>query len=516
MEEILRSSDPKSVARRPREKTRLLGQFFTPMSLATRMVKCLLRNYQGECAKILDPCVGPHTFPEAMLNSGLLNTKQIITSIDIDPEMFFLTREWSKRLGVNSRHINADYLELPQDAEFDYAILNPPYVRQEWLDKKNSYQHLFKERYGLSIPGTSNLYVYFLVKVIMDLKPGGQFSCIVYDSWQSTQYGRWILAFLQHSCSSLQIETVADQPFNKRLIDATIIQGMKKPIIDWNCFHVNSLQNVKGSVFSDIQGFSSLEHIFSSERGLRLKQADFFLVDIATYPSLSATPFLKKIGKLRGYSIPENHTEAALLVAPGEKNTLVTDELQRRIILAQRKPDENASILTWFQERPESWLFHKKAPYAPILFNYYLRNRPKHIFNPDRKYSDNFYGLIPFDNISSLAYLAILNSSAVGVEILTHARNQGNGLAKIQLFEYRKIHVPDLKQCSEKERASFHQLGRDLIEYSHLSNITLEKIDALVAAVFCDSRLAPCKVKDAFRDADLKARKPKEEAECLG
>ncbi|MEL7659197.1 MAG: hypothetical protein AAGU75_25175, partial [Bacillota bacterium] len=143
------------------------------------------------------------------------------------------------------------------------------------------------------------------------------------------------------------------------------------------------------------------------------------------------------------FHVPEEHPEAALLVNH-EDNTSkekLVSVLMSRLHAAQNAPDQNMSVLTWFEDQPENWYIHRKAPYAPLVFNYYLRNRPRHIYNPLRAYSDNFYGLSPLEG-DALAWLAVMNSTSVCAEIMAHSRNQGNGLAKIQLFEYRRILVP--------------------------------------------------------------------------
>src|SRR6202040_3317807 len=124
--------------------------------------------------------------------------------------------------------IHEDYLQSHRPIAFDMAILNPPYVRQEWIDNKELYRKQFYKKYGLEVPGTSNLYIYFLVKVIHDLEKGGRFCCVVYDSWQSTRFGQWLSAFLNRACSTLKLLPIKGQPFEGRLIDATIIIGRKK------------------------------------------------------------------------------------------------------------------------------------------------------------------------------------------------------------------------------------------------------------------------------------------------
>ena len=207
----MRGSDPKSFAGRPHEKSKLLGQVFTPAAIASEMVSELLRPhfYRGtrRPARILDPCVGPYTFPLAAAKGGLLDARDELTVVDLDEEMVARSVEWAKSQGIDLDAIVDDYLNSPMDEAYDYAVLNPPYIRQEWIDNKNHYRESFKRRYGVVVPGTSNLYVYFLVKVLMDLKPGGRFSCIVYDLWQSTRYGRWLAEFLHARCESLRVET---------------------------------------------------------------------------------------------------------------------------------------------------------------------------------------------------------------------------------------------------------------------------------------------------------------------
>jgi hypothetical protein len=409
----------------------------------------------------------------------------------------------------------ADYVVLPLKPKYNYAILNPPYVRQEWLDRKEQYSSWFEEQYALRIPGTSNLYVYFIVKVLSELEPGGQFACIVYDSWQFTRFGKWLARFLEKECDRITLEPETDQPFNGRLIDATVIYAQKSRRPKHGTPLPIPLPRPACSSLSTVQGFSVLTDVFLSRRGLRLKQADFFLCDLDSYRKCGATPFVKKVSKFRGYQVPEGHREAALLLAPEDRKPLLKAELMRRLKEAQTRPQHNISILTWYRERPESWMLHRPAARSQIIFNYYMRNRPKHILNPRRAYSDNFYGLTSLARISPIAWLSVLNSTAACIEVLARARNQGNGLAKVQLFEYRNAYIPDLRHCSRNEIREFERLGYNLLD-SQTHDSTLRRVDELVAAVFSDSRLKLPTMYDIFAEVDQKARKPKETPRWVG
>lgn len=506
-------SDPRSLAGRPTDRSKLLGQVFTPASIAEKMVRDLLPSPIDRSIQLLDPCVGPSTFPKRIASAlGRSAVSIRMTLLDLDESMIAGVQQWLATTRLSTEAICGDYLEIPMDGRFDCAILNPPYIRQEWISKKDSYRERFKTRYGLDVPGTSNLYVYFIAKILRDLKPGGRFACIVYDSWQFTKYGQWLKQLINAECSSTRVVPLNQQPFDGRLIDATLIFGQRR--------HENKVQSPRlgdltspafgDGLMSDVEGFSAVSKTYETKRGLRLKQADFFMCDLQLCKKLKATPFLKKVARVRGFAVDDDHPEAALLLGCEREKPRVVSELQKRLSFAQQRPDQNVSILTWYKERPNTWMFHRAAPFAPIVFNYYLRNRPKHIYNPKRVYSDNFYGLVMPKGHSPFASLAVLNSSIVSAGILAKARNQGNGLAKIQLFEYREVYVPDVTQCAKNDIKKLDVLGVELTQRSGSSEATIRQIDNLIASIFSDPRLKSERVQELFLKADLKARRPKE------
>lgn len=511
--QMLQGSDPRSLAGRPLKKSAKLGQVVTPPEIATRMVTRLFAQRGTKPVAILDPCVGPQTFPEQIYRSGMLNPDDSFTLVDLDEDMISSSKEWAVKRTCRARFIRDDYLCVPMNCEYDFAVLNPPYIRQEWLEKKYHYQETFKTRYDLKVPGTSNLYVYFIVKVLRDLKPGGQVACVVYDSWQSTIYGKWLQGFLRTECDDLEIEPSGAQPFDGRLIDATLIYAKKR--ITKVAAHQQTSKPAlifenKGDKSSPIEGFAPITDVYDTNRGLRLKQAKFFLGDVSLHSKIGATPFIKKVAKVSGYAVPDNHPEAALLLESPSGNKKILFELLRRLSASEKAPEQNVSILTWYKERPNSWMTHPRAPRAPILFNYYLRNRPRHIYNPDRAYSDNFYGLIMKNGISPLAALASLNSTAVCAAIFAGARNQGNGLAKIQLFEYRQVCVPNLMKCSKSDIRRLDQLGRRLISSRQSYQQIITQIDMLLYNIFNHPRLHPARAKRLYETANLQSCRPKE------
>lgn len=501
-----KSGDPRSLARKPKTKAEALGQVFTSSELSKQMVRGLGLTANVKDSRLLDPCVGPATFLKAIAEVNMIKSAKI-DAFDLDPDMVNATCTWANQHGHEISVSKLDYLSAPLDTKYDYAILNPPYVRQEWIEKKTYYRDLFKQRYRVDIPSTSNLYVYFIVKVLEDLKVDGQFACIVYDSWQSTRFGQWLYKHLLSVSKDLRIEPVHGLPFQGHMIDATIIYAKKREMAQEPSSLIVATE--KASFASSIPGMDQITSLFATKRGLRLKQADFFMTHVDKEESQGAKPFIKKIQLVSGYSVPENHPEAVLLFTSSDSDKRTICELERRLELAKMDPESNLPILTWHRERPDEWMLHNSAPWAPILFNYYIRRRPKHIYNQKRIYSDNFYGLTPLKSGPILAWVAALNSTASTIGFLEQARNQGAGLAKLQLFEYRQAWVLDISQWSKADVSKLASLGESLVANVEPPERIIATIDEVVAQTIRDPRLNPNELQRVFRVVDQHARRPK-------
>lgn len=486
-------SDPRSVARRPKQVSDRLGQVLTPPRIAQQMAEWLMQHRPEGPLSILDPAVGPGTFPLALLKTGKVRSTDSLTMYDLDRDMLHETQSKIDGKSCFTRFVCADYLEQFSSAEYDLVIMNPPYIRQEWIDKKELYHSNFSTQLGLQVPGTSNLYIYFVAKVFSELKSGGRLACILYDSWKFTKFGVWLRELLQTNCHSVDTIPAGEQPFWGRLIDATIVRAVRSdnPFRP-GCRKVygHAQPNCSNS-WTGIEGFRPIEKLFETKRGLRLKQANFFMIRGNECAYANATPFLKKTAKIKGYRVDGSHEEAALLLHEGYFRQSVYDELMRRLELAKQKPQENISILTWLTERPNDWFIHRKPPVAPLLFNYYLRGRPKHVLNSNKPYSDNFYGLNPRSDVEPLVLLALLNSTVVCIDILSRARNQGSGLVKIQLYEYRATVIPDWRGFSSATMTELRNLGQSLASEKPPAESVIYKIDSTISREMENEKLHP-------------------------
>ena len=505
----LHGSDPKSYAGRPKDRSELLGQVFTPPNIAHRMATMLLENRPRRGISIVDPAIGPGTFQQQLHSHGLKKTDSLY-GFDIDSQMIAIAKERAKEFTCNVTFLCEDYLKT-STSSYDYAILNPPYVRQEWLDNKEEYRRRFLDEYAVKIPGTSNLYVYFLSKVIRELKPSGKLVCILYDSWQTTRFGKWLSRLLHENCSIVETHSVESQPFDGCLIDATIIKATRnaKPFSPPSEKLHAADTTSESRLFTEQRAFSKVSDLFQTARGLRLKQADFFLCSAIEGTKHDATIFVKKPANIGGYAVLDSHSESALLISDGEYKPKVCKELMRRLESAMRLPDENQSILTWFKEHPEKWYLHRKPPFAPLLFNYYLRNRPKHFLNRRHSYSDNFYGLVPYQDFSIESLFAILNSTCVAASILSNSRNQGNGLAKIQLYEYRDAMIPNFTLFGKSALKKLSNLGECMLDSSQTTDRTIDEIDTVIYCELSIDCVKPKTITEVYEQYCLLSKRPR-------
>ena len=500
------TGDPRSDARKPKENAVRLGQVFTPSQIADEMSIKLLQGRAATPLSILDPCVGPGTFLSALKRTGKLTNSDRLVAFDVDAAMVEQAMKVSNAPS-RAQILAEDFLMAPSKQLYDLAILNPPYIRQEWIAEKQRYRHEFNKQWDIDVPGTSNLYVYFLAKVIQLLKPGGRFACIVYDSWQSTRYGQWLLAFIGKTCRDVEFHPVHQQPFDGHLIDAVVIYGTRRSEVEEG--DQETIVMRRSSPFSGLKGFLPIERLFATRRGLRLKQADFFLCELAEFEAKGAVPFVKKLPGHKGFSIPNDHSEGALLVSQYGSNAALLRELKRRLKLAEQNPEQNVSILTWYRERPSVWFTHAMPPSAPIIFNYYLRNRPRHI-NNNRVFSDNFYGLTPLSESTPLtAWMAVLNSSAACVEILSRARNQGSGLAKVQLFEYRQAAILNVADLGSRDQRILSKLGEKLLLGCADPSAVIAEIDDAIHDIAGHASLKRKSLIETLQDTVAASRMPK-------
>jgi len=386
--------------------------------------------------KALDPACGPATFSTAFHDAGGHNVT--LDCFDIDPRMVKATAASNHQYGIQGAVVQDDYLAATKLCNtYNLVIMNPPYIRQELISQrsKQSYHKYISGALGEETDKRSNLFVLFLLKGIVDLVPGGILCAIVYDAITQSRYGKRALRTLERHAVKIEQKSVK-APFQGVLVDAQVIIYRKRnaPLLALN----------RETLSEVTAGFAQLSALLQSRRGTPLTTRALYLAK-ATDPHFhEAKPFFVKQGALQSLIVK---VDARAYV--GKLSNTAQMWLATKSASVGRKTPGNIET---------------KGVSGPILFNYYIRKSPRHLWNVSNvAVADNFYVSAPTDEFPAEVAWLLLNSEKYLEPIVLASRNQGSGLRKLQLFEYKNVVVPDWRLLPGEAVAKLLHLSRTLI-----------------------------------------------------
>lgn len=158
-----------------REALREKGQFWTPFWLAEAMVSWAL---ESRPEMPFDSAVGPGTFLAAARAVGYTGP---FAGYELDESSFAEGR----RLGLSPYDFKdvvlGDFISARVDRVFPAIVSNPPYIRHHRLtaDRKAQLRRIAERILGFSLDGRIGLHVYFLLKCLEPLAPGGRLAFLL-------------------------------------------------------------------------------------------------------------------------------------------------------------------------------------------------------------------------------------------------------------------------------------------------------------------------------------------------
>lgn len=484
-------------------KVKELGQVFTPPILAKFMVD-LIKSEIKSGDNILDPCIGPNTF----FNALKVEKKIWIKGIEVDEKL--INQEIKLFFQSNNKTLDiGSFFDLPITEKYNFIIENPPYVRQELLtqgiNSKSSIKNSIK---GLNsvIPAKSNLYIYFLLKSILHLKENGCMVAVIYDSWLYSDFGKFLITSFQKLGYLESIYHFQKSAFENVEVGATVIKFIKNDNKrkSTSYFALNTLDDIKKydgiktkpikikqkefssytfsnqiSLKTKNNLFKPLKNISKTEiqRGTSAIVNNYFLTSEKKFKE--SIPLIKNISKIETYQA--NTTNSYVLAINGSLSNETKEYLEKIKLEINATPNKFVAVKRNIASS-SPWYKVKLKQKGNFLFNYYLRNNIDFIYNPNLHYSsDNFYSI----NINSneLAYLAVLNSSFTRLTVLHHSRSQGNGLRKIQLYEFKEVPIIHIEKLSLASIIKLKLLGKKLLSvnrYKKMQLSIIEEIDTLL------------------------------------
>ena len=477
---------------------------------------------------ILDPCIGPNTFLSRL---DKLDYPIQVTGMEIDRTL--ISDEIESYYSKPNRQLILDsFFNLALSETFDFIIQNPPYVRQElMMDGVNSKLQATKN-IPLSkelIPLKSNLYVYFLLKSIFHLKDQGRLIAVLYDSWLYSDFGKMLKdAFIRlgaiEAIYHFKKDAFPDADIGATVIDfkRIVTPNQKKEAI--KLYSLKTIEEIHNNpkskgVYKTIpteyfphfrfneetvidfksELFKPLEHIGNRiiRRGTASIVNKHFIQNKPVFEE--CIPFIKDVTKIRSFSVGEELSYLLVVKDTMSDKTKIHIETAKREIL---RSSEKFKALKGEIEKNKDWYKVQLKTPGNIIFNYYLRQNIDFLLNEKLHYpSDNFYILNIEKNL--LANFAVLNSSFTRIAILLHARNQGNGLRKVQLYEFKKIPVLDISNFSDSVIIELETVGEKLKSVNRFSaekQAMIGLIDGILIKEYNKNRETPITVEQLYKD----------------
>ena len=434
-----------------------LGQVLTPEDVASKMVNWAADYLpKNKYIKILDPAVGPATFLKSVQNSNL--KVKGFDCYDVDEDMCRITSKCSTICSFETDIKNKDFLLGGMQNKYDLIILNPPYIRHEnlSLEYKNIIRGNLINNQIERINGRSNLFIYFLYKSLLQLHKNGVVSAIVYDSIIHTQYGQEFLKYARRYFDIVKFESIL-APFDGAMIDATVLIIKKSDQIEKKSISVISEHK---------KGYVKLSQLMNVRRGTTLPARQVFL----------AHPEDEEVYK---FSLP-------MIMKPCDRDALIVEDADKRYYQYGIK----CEVDDFLSKRLESLgVLDKKISFkgisGNILLNYYIRNKPKHLYNKNViNASDNFYVCKSSEDFPNEVAWLLLNSDLYKEALLNSARSQGNGLKKLQVYEYKNAFIPDWRLISSKNKEQLLKKALSLIEHKASSEEVRKTADHAVKGAF--------------------------------
>lgn len=491
-----------------------LGQFFTSDMVAEFMAKWVLLNSPNN---ILDPATGPGIFIEKVEK---INKDIDKTICEVDPMMIkiFLNKKFA-----NTKIIDSDYLQYFFENKFDAIICNPPYNRFQNFKNRKQIIKLFNEKFGFSINGYSNQYVYFLLKSMMELNEKGRCAYIVPYEFLNSGYGEYvkkillefkmldsILVFdnnlnlfddaLTTSCiilleniphkkvkfyklkSLTELETIFDS-VNFREFDYDSLDYKQKWI---NYFNEDSKPEYKNLI--------KLNLVAKAKRGIATGNNDFFILNVS---------------KKNKYNLSDSVCVPCVTHSNDLKKPILDDvyvqqliEEDKKIFIfdgtkALKKEDFDYIAYGELNKINEGYLLTKRKPWysieskepAPILLSVFNRGRIKAIRNLTLiRNLTTFHGLyfdgdfICEDDIN--IYFCYL-LTPIAFEVLSmNKRQYGSGLDKFEPNDYNNAYIIDLNVITDNDKKEILKFYSCIIENKNLDDIINSLNDIFIKYIF--------------------------------
>lgn len=175
----------------PSSQRKVLGQFFTPLSIAAPMVRWATFSYTTD--SFLDPGVGTGIFTKELLEKRKqkrIGSEVLIDCIDIDSHVMSFASQAIRGLrNENLSFILQDFLTFKSNRLYKSIVSNPPYFKHHYIENKAEAAISIFNLTGYNLPITTNIYCLFMFRARALMNSPGRCAFLIPSEFLNADYG---------------------------------------------------------------------------------------------------------------------------------------------------------------------------------------------------------------------------------------------------------------------------------------------------------------------------------------
>ncbi len=504
------------------EHRRNFGQFFTPYEIALLMSDWIL-GVKRKSLKVLDPATGLGIFERAIEERRNKNTEIVYDLWEIDPEIGNQLQDIiQKELSVEADINLADFLLSSWDKKYDAIIANPPYYKHHKIKNKEEIHKEICSKTDAQFSLNTNIYCWFLIKSISQLKENGRLAFIVPSEFLNANYGEAIKRYLLKLGVVLHLINIDFQEnvFDNALTTSVIILAEKKRIKSdtINFFHVEDSSVLLKNNLQTFLLETPRRKLSMDELDPKIKWKNYFtgnnlIDDFSLIPFSSYGHFSRGIAtgcnsyftlsqkESSDFNLPEESLIKCIVRSSYVTDILFTEEdfnklvkEEKKVFLFNGEVKDNPYVEKYIKigekkEVNKKYLTRKRSPWyqlekrevSKIWAGVFARNGTKLIWNESSCLNltcfHAFYPTELGEKYEDILFL-YLNTDFSKQLLELEKRQFGNGLSKFEPNDINKSKAFNLEKLKESEINKLKELQKDFL----LSNSEAEREEILKKA----------------------------------